>query len=103
MKDLKFLRTAASRAGSEPEVDDKMATLLEKGSLAVEGLLGQDPTVNMVSPGLFRGGTMPGVGAIDESRLGTFEDVAEAVAFCASDAAAAITGSNVIVSGTWKM
>lgn len=60
-------------------------------------------TVNMVSPGLFRGGTMPGVGAIDESRLGTFEDVAAAVAFCASDAAAAITGSNVIVSGTWKM
>jgi 3-oxoacyl-[acyl-carrier protein] reductase len=60
-------------------------------------------TVNMVSPGLMRGGALPHVGAVDESRLGTFEDVAEAVAFCASDRAAAITGSNVIVSGTWKM
>ncbi len=39
MKDLKFLRATASRAGVPPEVDDKMATLLEKGTLAVEGLL----------------------------------------------------------------
>ena len=60
-------------------------------------------TVNMVSPGLIRGGVMPRVRDLDESRLGTFEDVAEAVAFCASDKAAAVTGSNVIVSGTWKM
>lgn len=60
-------------------------------------------TVNMVSPGLMRGGALPRVGEVDESRLGTFEDVAAAVAFCASDEAAAITGSNVIVSGTWKM
>jgi NAD(P)-dependent dehydrogenase (short-subunit alcohol dehydrogenase family) len=60
-------------------------------------------TVNMVSPGLLRGGALPRVGAVDESRLGTFEDVAEAVAFCVSDRAAAVTGSNIIVSGTWKM
>jgi len=60
-------------------------------------------TVNMVSPGLIRGGVMPQVRDLAESRLGSFDDVAEAVAFCASDAAAAITGSNVIVSGTWKM
>jgi 3-oxoacyl-[acyl-carrier protein] reductase len=60
-------------------------------------------TVNMVSPGLIRGGVLPRVRDLDESRLGTVEDVAEAVAFCASDRAAAITGSNIIVSGTWKM
>jgi 3-oxoacyl-[acyl-carrier protein] reductase len=60
-------------------------------------------TVNMVSPGLMRGGILPRTGVVAESQLGTFEDAAEAVAFCASDAAAAVTGSNVIVSGTWKM
>jgi 3-oxoacyl-[acyl-carrier protein] reductase len=64
---------------------------------------GNGITVNMVSPGLIRGGALPQVRELEESRLGTFEDVAEAVAFCASDAAAAVTGSNVIVSGTWKM
>jgi 3-oxoacyl-[acyl-carrier protein] reductase len=60
-------------------------------------------TVNMVSPGLIRGGAMPQARNLSESQLGTFEDVAEAVAFCASEEAAAITGSNLIVSGTWKM
>jgi len=64
---------------------------------------GNGITVNMVSPGLIRGGVMPRGRDLDESRLGTFEDVAEAVAFCASDKAAAVTGSNVIVSGTWRM
>jgi 3-oxoacyl-[acyl-carrier protein] reductase len=60
-------------------------------------------TVNMVSPGLIRGGALPQVRDLPESTLGRFEDVAEAVAFCASDEAAAITGSNIVVSGTWKM
>jgi len=60
-------------------------------------------TVNMVSPGLIRGGALPQVRDLAESTLGSFEDVAEAVAFCASAGAAAITGSNLIVSGTWKM
>jgi NAD(P)-dependent dehydrogenase (short-subunit alcohol dehydrogenase family) len=40
---------------------------------------------------------------LSESQLGTFEDVAEAVAFFASDKAAAVTGANLIVAGTWKM
>jgi 3-oxoacyl-[acyl-carrier protein] reductase len=65
--------------------------------------VGNGITVNMVSPGLIRGGALPTARNITESQLGTFEDVAEAVAYCASDAAAAVTGSNVIVSGTWKM
>ena len=60
-------------------------------------------TVNMVSPGLMRGGALPQSRNITESQIGTFEDVAEAVAFCASDRAAAVTGANLIVAGTWKM
>jgi 3-oxoacyl-[acyl-carrier protein] reductase len=60
-------------------------------------------TVNMVSPGLMRGGVMPQARGLSESQLGTFEDVAEAVAFCASDKAASVTGANLIVAGTWKM
>lgn len=60
-------------------------------------------TVNMVSPGLMRGGALPPARNLLESQIGTFEDVAEAVAFCASDRAAAVTGANLIVAGTWKM
>jgi 3-oxoacyl-[acyl-carrier protein] reductase len=60
-------------------------------------------TVNMVSPGLIRGGALPALKNVQESQLGRPEDVAEAVAYCASDAAAAMTGAHLIVSGTWKM
>jgi 3-oxoacyl-[acyl-carrier protein] reductase len=60
-------------------------------------------TVNMVSPGLIKGGVMPQARDLSESRLGTYEDVAEAVAFLASDKAASVTGANLIVAGTWKM
>lgn len=65
--------------------------------------VGNGITVNMVSPGLIRGGVLPHARDLSESQLGTFEDVAEAVAFCASDKAAAVTGANLIVAGTWKM
>ncbi len=60
-------------------------------------------TVNMVSPGLIKGGVLPQARDLSESQLGTFADVAEAVAFLASDRAASITGANLIVAGTWKM
>ncbi len=60
-------------------------------------------TVNMVSPGLIKGGVLPQARDLAASRLGTFEDVAEAVAYLASDRAAAVTGANLIVAGTWKM
>jgi 3-oxoacyl-[acyl-carrier protein] reductase len=60
-------------------------------------------TVNMVSPGLIKGGALPQGRDLSESQLGTFEDVAEAVAFFASDKAASVTGANLIVAGTWKM
>ena len=60
-------------------------------------------TVNMVSPGLIRGGALPSMKNVSEAQLGTFEDVAGAVAYCASDAAGAVTGANLIVAGPWKM
>jgi len=58
-------------------------------------------TVNMVSPGLMKGGILPG--GVTDSQLGTYEDVADAVAYLASDRAAGITGTDLIVAGTWKM
>jgi len=60
-------------------------------------------TVNMVSPGLMEGGALPSGTKISPSQLGRFEDVAEAIAFLASDGAYKITGTNLIVAGTWKM
>jgi 3-oxoacyl-[acyl-carrier protein] reductase len=65
--------------------------------------VGNGITANMVSPGLIRGGALPSMKNVQESQLGKPEDVAEAVAYCASDAAAAMTGAHLIVSGTWKM
>jgi 3-oxoacyl-[acyl-carrier protein] reductase len=60
-------------------------------------------TVNMVSPGLMEGGALPSGMKISPSQLGRFEDVAEAVAFLATEEASKITGTNLIVAGTWKM
>jgi 3-oxoacyl-[acyl-carrier protein] reductase len=60
-------------------------------------------TVNLVSPGLIRGGAMPADKTIDPETLGSFEDVAGAVLSLAAEAAGKITGTNVIVAGTWKM
>jgi len=60
-------------------------------------------TVNMVSPGLLEGGRLPPNVSADKGALGTFSDVARAVCFLASDAARSITGTNLIVAGTWKM
>jgi 3-oxoacyl-[acyl-carrier protein] reductase len=59
-------------------------------------------TVNMVSPGLMEGGVMP-PGKIPPGAIGTFGDVAGAVACLASEEAAAVTGANIVVAGTWKM
>jgi 3-oxoacyl-[acyl-carrier protein] reductase len=59
-------------------------------------------TVNMVSPGLMEGGVLP-PGKIPPAAVGKYTDVAEAVAFLASEEAAAVTGANLVVAGTWKM
>lgn len=60
-------------------------------------------TVNMVSPGLIEGGEIPPSLKVKGGQLGRAEDVAEAVAFLASEKAGKITGTNLIVAGTWKM
>jgi 3-oxoacyl-[acyl-carrier protein] reductase len=60
-------------------------------------------TVNMVSPGLIKGGLLPGGSKIAEEMLGTRMDVAEAVAYLASQKARHITGANLVVAGNWKL
>jgi len=60
-------------------------------------------TVNMVSPGLIEGGILPENQNIPAGRLGTFDDVASAVLFLISDQARYITGTNLVVSGGWKL
>ena len=67
-------------------------------SVASDGI-----TVNMVSPGLIEGGVLPKNQNIPAGRLGTFDDVSSAVQFLVSDQARYITGTNLIVSGGWKI
>jgi 3-oxoacyl-[acyl-carrier protein] reductase len=64
---------------------------------------GTGVTINMVSPGLIKGGRLPKKARIEPGSLGTGADVARAVFFLASDAAAAVGGTNLLVAGTWKM
>ena len=75
--------------------------ILTRTAAAAES--GNGITVNMVSPGLIRGGAIPASRILSEASLGEASDVAEAVASLASDAAGAVTGTNLIVAGTWKM
>ncbi len=67
-------------------------------SVASDGI-----TVNMVSPGLIEGGVLPKDQNVPAGRLGTFDDVSRAVLFLVSDQAGYITGTNLIVSGGWKI
>lgn len=59
-------------------------------------------TVNLVSPGLLEGGVLPSA-KLKPGQVGKPEQVAEAVAFLASERASGITGTNLLVAGTWKM
>ncbi len=75
--------------------------LLTRTAAAAEA--GSGVTVNMVSPGLLRGGRLPAGKKIPKGLIGERSDVAEAVAYLVSDRAAAVTGTNTIVAGTWKL
>lgn len=79
----------------------KTALLILTRSVAVSELK-SGITVNMVSPGLIEGGILPAVGKISEEFFGTKTDVAEAVSFLASEKAGHVTGTNLVVAGTWK-
>jgi len=80
----------------------KTALLILTRSAAVSELT-SGITVNMVSPGLIEGGIMPVGGKVPAEQFGKPSDVAEAVAFLASDGASHISGTNLVVAGTWKI
>ena len=79
------------------------AALLLLTRTAAAGEAGSGVTVNMVSPGLLRGGVLPAGVDANAGSLGTFADVGEAVRFLAAEKSARISGTNLIVAGTWKM
>jgi len=64
---------------------------------------GSGVTINMVSPGLLESGILPKGHNIPEGAAGTFADVAGAVRYLVSEDARAVTGTNLVVAGTWKM
>jgi 3-oxoacyl-[acyl-carrier protein] reductase len=80
----------------------KTALLILTRSAAVSELQ-SGVTVNMVSPGLIEGGIMPAGGKFPAEQFGKPSDVAAAVAFLASDEASHISGTNLVVAGTWKI
>ena len=75
--------------------------ILTRTAAAAEA--GSGVTINMVSPGLLRGAALPSGPKARREIQGTFADVARAVRFLASEEAGAITGTNLIVAGSWKM
>jgi 3-oxoacyl-[acyl-carrier protein] reductase len=80
----------------------KTALLILTRSAAVSEIQ-SGVTVNMVSPGLIEGGIMPAGGKVPPEQFGKPADVAEAVAFLASDTASHISATNLVVAGTWKI
>lgn len=85
-----------------PYAAAKTSLLLLTRTAAAE-CRGTGITVNMVSPGLLEKGILPSGAKISPAALGTFADVASAVRFLAADEAGRITGTNILVAGTWKM
>ena len=95
----------AEQLGSFPSITAYAAAktgllILTRTSAVSE--VGNGITINMVSPGLMEGGVLP-AGKVPPAAIGKFRDVAGAVAYLVSEDAAAVTGANLIVAGTWKM
>lgn len=62
-------------------------------------LMPQGITVNMISPGWLENSVGPGDPALPGGRRGTFRDITGALGYLLSDAAAYVSGANVVVSG----
>lgn len=75
--------------------------ILTRTAAATEA--GTGVTVNMVSPGLIRGGRLPRGVRVPPGSLGGREDVARAVQYLVSNEASAVTGIDLLVAATWKM
>ncbi|MDD8031585.1 MAG: SDR family oxidoreductase [Acidobacteriota bacterium] len=91
-----------SYPGVTPYAVAKTGLLILTRTAAVAEV-GNNITVNMISPGLMEGGQLPSGLKLKEGQIGRAEDVAEAVAFISSERASKITGANLLVAGTWKM
>jgi 3-oxoacyl-[acyl-carrier protein] reductase len=96
----------AEKLGSFPTITAYAAaktSLLILTRTAAVSKAGTGITINMVSPGLLEGGMLPSSSKINPKSIGTYADVAKAVLFLVSDEATQITGTNLIVAGTWMM
>ena len=95
-------RAAGRLSDMLPYAAAKTGLLLLTRTAAAESR-GTNVTINMVSPGLLEKGILPAGVKVPPSALGTFADVAAAVRFLAAEASRRITGTNILVAGTWKM
>lgn len=60
--------------------------------------------VNMISPGFLMNSVgLPDPAHIPAKRLGSFDDIYQAVRFLALDSPSYLTGSNLVVSGGWNL
>lgn len=66
-------------------------------------LTGRGVTVNMVSPGFLTNSVGAPGEAIPAGRKGAFEDIAGAMDYLLSEAAAYVSGTNILVNGGWNL
>jgi len=99
---------AKSAPDTTPYDIDKTGVVTLSKSLAVEEA-GHGITVNVVSPGVIANTRLSGkkrdeiLEEIPAGRLGTPDDVAEAILFLASEKSSYITGTTLTVGGGWHL